>query len=77
MFNGKDLNLSERFKIANKVLNIDNKLRTLKINDLKKYELLSFILNCNKDNARDLMNGNYPSKDRDLTPYFDDLNLTK
>jgi uncharacterized protein YfeS len=75
MLNGKNLNLSERFKIANKVLDIDNKLRKLNIKELEKYDLLAKILNCHKDNARDLMNGKYNSKDRDLTDYFDQLGL--
>jgi hypothetical protein len=75
LFDGKELNLSERFKIAKKVLNIDNKLRTLNIKDLEKYQLLAYILGCDKDNARNLMNSSYKSKDRDLTSYFIDLDL--
>ncbi len=75
LFDGKELNLSERFKIANKVLDIDNKLRTLNIKDLEKYQLLAYILGCDKDNARNIMNGSYKSKDRDLTPYFNALDL--
>ena len=77
MFEGKDLNLSERFKIANKVLDIDKKIRTLNIRDLEKYQLLAYILGIDKDNARNLMNGTYKSKDRDLTDYFNDLDLNK
>lgn len=77
LFNGKELNLSERFKIANEVLGIDNKIRTLKIGDLEKYQLLAYILGCDKDNARNLMNGSYKSKDRDLSIYFNDLGLNK
>lgn len=77
LFDGKELNLSERFKIANKVLDIDNKLRTLNIKDLEKYQLLAYILGCDKDNARNLMNGSYKSKDRDLTSYFNYLNLNE
>lgn len=75
LYNGSDLNLSERYKIANKVLDIDKVIRKLNIGDLKKYELLSFILNCNKDVARDLMNGRYNSKDRDLDGFFNEFNL--
>jgi hypothetical protein len=56
-------------------LNIDNKLRTLNIKDLEKYQLLAYILGCDKDNARNLMNSSYKSKDRDLTSYFIDLDL--
>lgn len=77
LFNGKELNLSERFKIANEVLGIDKKIRTLNIPDLKKYQLLAYILGIDKDTARHLMNGSYKSKDRDLAPYFNDLGLNK
>lgn len=77
LFEGKDLNLSERYIIANKVLQIDKVIRTLNIKDLEKYQLLAYILNCDKDNARNLMNGTYPSKDRDLSTYFNDLGLNK
>lgn len=77
LFNGKELNLSERFKIANEVLGIDTKIRTLKIGDLEKYQLLAYILGCDKDNARNLMNGSYKTKDRDLSTYFNDLGLNK
>jgi hypothetical protein len=77
LFNGKELNLSERFKIANEVLGIDKKIRTLNIPDLEKYQLLAYILGIDKDNARNLMNGSYKSKDRDLLTYFNDLGLNK
>jgi hypothetical protein len=77
LFDGKELNLSERFKIANKVLGIDTKIRTLNIQDLEKYQLLAYILGCDKDNARNLMNGTYKAKDRDLSTYFNDLGLNK
>lgn len=77
LFEGKDLNLSERYKIANKVLDIDKKIRTLNIGELEKYQLLAYILGCNKDNARNIMNGSYNSKDRDLSNYFNDLGLNE
>lgn len=77
LFEGSNLNLSERFKIANEILNIDNKIRTLNIPELEKYQLLAYILGCDKDNARNLMNGTYRSKDRDLFNYFDSLDLNK
>lgn len=75
LLNGKELNLSERFKIANKVLKIDKEIRKLDIPDLKKYLLVAYILGCDKDTARNLMNGTYNSKDRDLTDYFNELNI--
>ena len=77
LFNGKKLNLSERYTIANNLLEIDQKIRTLNIKDLEKYQLLAYILGCNKDNARDLMNGKYDSKDRDLTDFFKEIGLNK
>lgn len=77
LFNGSPLNLSERFKIANEVLNIDRKIRSLNISDDEKYQLLAYILGCDKTNARHLMNGKYNSNDRELTNYFDDLGLNK
>lgn len=77
LLDGRDLNLSERFKIANEVLNMDKTIRILKIKDLEKYKLLSYILNCSEDNARHLMNSKYPSNDRDLTDYLKELNLNK
>jgi hypothetical protein len=77
IFEGSPLNLSERFKIANEVLGIDKKIRTLNIPDLEKYQLLAYILGIDKDNARNLMNGSYKSKDRDLSTYFNDLGLNK
>jgi len=75
LFEGSTLNLSERFKIANKVLKIDSQIRKLNIKDLEKYQLLAYILGCDKDNARNLMNGSYNSKDRDLSSYFNDLGI--
>jgi hypothetical protein len=77
IFEGSPLNLSERFKIANEVLGIDKKIRILNIPDIEKYKLLAYILGIDKDNARNLMNGTYKSKDRDLLTYFNDLGLNK
>lgn len=77
LLDGSQLNLSERYKIANEVLDIETKIRTLKIADLEKYQLLAYILGCDKDNARNIMNGTYNSKDRDLITYFNDLGLNK
>lgn len=75
LLDGKALNLLERFNIANAVLDIDKNIRKLNIPDLKKYELLAFILDCDKDNARNLMNGKYSARLRDLKDYLDTLNL--
>jgi hypothetical protein len=59
LFNGKPLNLKERYKIATEVLNTDKTIRTLNVTDTEKYKLLSYILGCNETNARHLMNGSY------------------
>ena len=77
MFEGKDLNISDRYNILNKVLDFDKKVHPLNIGELEKYQLLSYILGIDKDNARKLMNGKYDSKDRDLTAYFNELGLNK
>jgi hypothetical protein len=77
LFEGKNLNLSERYKIANKVINIEKQIRTLNIKELEKHQLLAYILGCDKDNARNLYNGTYNSKDRDLSNYFNELGLNE
>jgi len=77
LFEGKNLNLSERYKIANKVINIEKQIRKLNIKELEKHQLLAFILGCDITTARNLYNGTYNSKDRDLTNYFNDLDLNK
>jgi hypothetical protein len=75
LFEGKELNLSERFKIANKVLNIDKEIRKINIKELERHQLLAYILGCDITTARNLYNGTYNSKDRDLSNYFNDLGL--
>jgi hypothetical protein len=77
IFQGKPLNLYERYTIANKLLDIGNKIHTLNISQAKKNELLSYILGCNIDNAKKILNGTYNNKKRDLTDLFNDLGLNK
>lgn len=77
LFDGKPLNLSERYQIANKVLDIEKKITTLNISKDKKNELLSYILGCNIDSAKKLLNGTYDAKPRNLESYFKDLDLNK
>lgn len=77
LFEGKELNLSERYKIANKVINIEKQIRTLNIKELEKHKLIAHILGCDITNARNLYNGTYNSKDRDLSNYFNELDLTE
>ena len=52
-------------------------IRKMNIADLEKYQLLAYILGCDKDIARDLMNNKYNSKDRDLNDYFVEIGLNK
>lgn len=72
---GKKLNLKERFLISNKVLGIENKIRTLKISENEKHILLSLILGCNIDNAKKIMSDKYDAKVKEdlLNEYFDTL----
>jgi hypothetical protein len=73
--NGKQINLYERFLIADEVLQIDKKLSTLKISIAEKQNLLSLILGCNIDNAKKIMNRNYDAKVKEelLKDYFKTL----
>lgn len=77
MFEGKNLNIKDRYRILNKVLDFDKKVHPLNIGELQKYQLLAYILGCDKDNARKLMCGSHDAKDNDLTAYFNDLGLNK
>ncbi|PQJ82627.1 hypothetical protein [Polaribacter glomeratus] len=72
---GKQINLYERFLIANEVLQIETKIRTLKISEAEKHNLLSLILGCNIDNAKKIMNGSYDAKVKEdlLQDYFKTL----
>jgi hypothetical protein len=65
LLQGKQLNLLERFMIADDVLDIDKKIRTLNISDTEKYKLLGYVLGCNETNARHIMNGKYKAKIRE------------
>lgn len=77
LFEGKNLNLSERYKIANKVINIEKQIRKLNIKELEKHQLLAYILGCDITTARNLYNGTYNSKDRDLSNLFNELDLNE
>lgn len=77
MFAGTNLNIKDRYRILNKVLDFDKKVHPLNIGELEKYQLLAYILGIDKDNARKLMCGSHDAKDNDLTAYFNDLGLNK
>ncbi|MDX5585953.1 MAG: hypothetical protein QNK20_13755 [Aureibaculum sp.] len=72
---GKTLNLMERFKIANEILDVEKRIRKLKISENEKHILLGYIMGCNEDNAKKIMNGNYDAKIKEdlLTKYIDNL----
>ena len=75
ILNGKQINLYERFLIADEVLQIDKKLSTLKISIAEKQNLLSLILGCNIDKEKKIMNRNYDAKVKEelLQDYFKTL----
>jgi len=77
MFEGTNLNIKDRYRILNKVLDFDKKVHPLNIGELEKYQLLAYILGIDKDNARKLMCGSHDAKDNDLTTYFNELGLNK
>lgn len=79
MLGGEKLNISERYKILNRVLDFDKKVHPLNIREQEKYQLLAYILGIDKDNARKIMNGSHDSKDRNdiLDIYFNELGLNK
>lgn len=75
LLNGKNLNLLDRFNLANKLLELEKNVRKLNIGDLEKYDLVSYILGCDKDNARNLMNGRYKAKPNDLSDLYKKIGL--
>jgi hypothetical protein len=78
LFNSKSLNIQERYNIAVKVLDIEKKI--IQLSDTtkeQKNQLLAYILGCNIDNAKKLLNGGYDAKPRDLSKYFMDLGINK
>lgn len=75
LLNGKQLNLSERYQIADKIFGIDKKIRSLNLLDAEKYKIISLIFDCNPTNARHVMNGKYPAKVKEdlISTYLNDL----
>lgn len=75
LFNGKKLNLSERMKIANEVLDFDNKISKLNISDPEKYQLMAYILGNDKDNIRNRITGTRSDKvrEKELIKYIENL----
>lgn len=77
LFEGKPLNLEERFIIAKRLLDIEKKIITLNISKNKQNELLSYILGCHTDNAKNLLNCRKLNKTRDneINNYLNDLGI--
>lgn len=75
LFNGKKLNLTERVKIANEVLDFEGQIRKLKISDTEKYKLMAYILGNDVSNVRNVVNGTRPNKirDKEINSYLKDL----
>lgn len=75
IFCGKRLNLTERIKIANEVLNFEGQIRKLNILDTEKYQLMAYILGNDVSNVRNVINGTRPNKikEKELNTYLKDL----
>lgn len=58
LFSGKKLNISDKYHIACKIFGIDTKLEQMgHLSATEKSVLLSQIMNCNQQTARELING--------------------
>lgn len=77
LFNGKSLNLTERIKIANAILNFEGQIRKLNISDTDKYQLMSYILGNDVSNVRNVVNGTRPNKIREdeINSYLKNLKI--
>lgn len=54
---GKKLNISERYKIANEIFNLESIIQRKNISATEKHKLLALIMGCNQQTARELFNG--------------------
>ncbi len=54
---GKKLNYADKYMIISELFGVNDKLRDLNIKDTRKHILLSQILGCNQQTARELYNG--------------------
>lgn len=75
IFCGTRLNLTERIKIANEVLNFEGQIRKLNILDTEKYQLMAYILGNDVSNVRNVINGTRPNKikEEELNTYLKGL----
>ncbi|MDT0687834.1 hypothetical protein [Autumnicola psychrophila] len=75
LFNGKKLNLTERIRIANEVLDFEGQIRKLNISDTEKYQLMAYIMGNDTSNIRNVVNGTRPNKirEKEINSYLKDL----
>jgi len=75
-FEGKPLNMNERWTIADKLFNIDNIIRKLNITKDEKNQLISFVFGCHIDTSKDVLNGTYKgsmTRKEEIQEYLDKI----
>ena len=77
LINGIKPNITERYKIANEVLDIYKNINSKNISATEKHKLLAHIMGCNQQTARELFNGTQLKRtsvrDEIINPYLDTL----
>lgn len=66
LFEGKSMNLSERIKLANEILDFESIIRKLNLLESEKYQLMAYILGNDVNNVRNRVNGTRSDKVREL-----------
>jgi hypothetical protein len=78
LIQGKKLNITERYHIANNILGIDKKIRNINISAADKHKLIAHIMSCNEQTARHLFNGTNSKRTQlredIVNPYLERLN---
>lgn len=77
--NGVYLNLKDRYLIASRVFNLDKIMSQIDAAATIKYQLLSIILGCHTDNAKDLLNNKLDGKvhDEAIDYFLNQINQLK
>lgn len=77
LVDGKKLNISERYEIANKIFNIYETANKKNISQTEKHVLVAHLLGCNQQTARELFNGTQlkrtPIREDIINSYLDKL----
>ena len=77
LISGKIPNISERYKIANEILDVYKTINEKNISATEKHILLAHILGCSQQVARELFNGTQqkrtPTRDEVINPYLKKL----